>query len=467
MLKIFRHLKELCKFKTPAFHQRRFILMGAEPTYVGTITEVRKKVLNQYGVTIGYQSTPPKRDHLLKYTTKQEKLPACCMKNSYIMTIIPLATEKIMQEIYINDIGTLRIGRLLEAMDIFAAHVCQQYVNLPDLPSNESLPYCFVTFMVDGTRVQPKLPVYGKNVRITGYISWVGKTSLEVSVWVHIVNEKDLIQVTKANFLMAARNATNTGSADVNAIKTCNDEEKNIFNEGALRTKRRKEKQKISALRTKPTAKEHELIYDIIDKTTDKLSLELNKRSLPPNSCWIMIDNGGIEYPKPLPKLNLENVCNEMGFTPLEMVALQNIWRLFKKRFKHHSMQIFLAFFNENHKLIEKYRLPNGKFQLSYLCHHSEKMLILYENVIDKCLDNMANFHGIMADVTLSHRNYGVTYEDVKLKCEHVKHYILNYFRNQSSPTLVSALEKLSEHFKERHRVKEGDTKSDEDEAVD
>uniref|UniRef100_A0A1B0FHS9 Globin family profile domain-containing protein n=1 Tax=Glossina morsitans morsitans TaxID=37546 RepID=A0A1B0FHS9_GLOMM len=176
-----------------------------------------------------------------------------------------------------------------------------------------------------------------------------------------------------------------------------------------------------------------------------------------------MIDSG-IEYPKPLPKLNLENVSNEMGFTPLEIVALQNIWRLFKKRFKYHSMQIFLAFFNQNHKLIERFRLPSGKFQLNYLCQHSEKMLLLYENVIDKCLDNMANFHGIMADVTVNHRHYGVKYEDINLKSEHVRRYILDYFANQSSPTLVSALAKLSEHFNNRHRPKERDSKSDESE---
>lgn len=167
-----------------------------------------------------------------------------------------------------------------------------------------------------------------------------------------------------------------------------------------------------------------------------------------------MIDSG-IEYPKPLPKLNLENVSNEMGFTPLEIVALQNIWRLFKKRFKYHSMQIFLAyeilscqpkwnlfstfsfycsFFNQNHKLIERFRLPSGKFQLNYLCQHSEKMLLLYENVIDKCLDNMANFHGMMADVTVSHRHYGVKYEDINVSrptnCNWFKRWnnIFSYF---------------------------------------
>lgn len=245
------------------------------------------KFLYQYGVAFGYQPNPPERDHLLKYTTKQEKLPVRCMKDSYIMTIIPISTEPSMQAIYINNVGMLRIGRLLEAMDIFGGYICQQHVHLPDLPANETLPYTFVTLMVDGTRVHSQLPAHGRNVRLIGHISWVGKTSLEASVWADIVNGEALLPVTQLNFLMVARNAINTGPAEVNALKTCNDEEEKIISEGALRAERRKEKHKTSALRTKPTSEEHEMIYDLIDKTTDKLCLELNKRTLPDGGRWM------------------------------------------------------------------------------------------------------------------------------------------------------------------------------------
>uniref|UniRef100_A0A1A9VMC2 HotDog ACOT-type domain-containing protein n=1 Tax=Glossina austeni TaxID=7395 RepID=A0A1A9VMC2_GLOAU len=245
------------------------------------------KFLNRYGVEIGYQPNLPKRDHLLKYTTKQDQLPVRCMKDSYILAIIPLSTEPSMQVIYINSVGQLRIGRLLEAMDIFAGYICQQYVHLPDLPANETLPYTFVTMMVDGTRVESQLPAHGRNVHLTGHTSWVGKTSLEVSVWANIVNDEALFPVTQLNFLMVARNATNTGPAEVNAIKTCNDEEEKIIDEGALRAQRRRERQKTPALRTKPTPQEHEMIYDLVDKTTDKLCLELNKRTLPDGGRWM------------------------------------------------------------------------------------------------------------------------------------------------------------------------------------
>uniref|UniRef100_A0A1A9VAR5 HotDog ACOT-type domain-containing protein n=1 Tax=Glossina austeni TaxID=7395 RepID=A0A1A9VAR5_GLOAU len=257
------------------------------------ISKVTVKFLYRYGVEIGYQPNRPKRDHLLKYTTKQDQLPVRCMKDSFDQLRLTSCHQKHSQlcnnqQISLfDDDAMLRIGRLLEAMDIFAGYICQQHVHLPDLPANETLPYTFVTMMVDGTRVQSQLPAHGRNVRLIGHISWVGKTSLEASVWANIVNDEALFPVTQLNFLMVARNATNTGPPGVNAIKTCNDEEEKIIGEGALWAQRRRKRQKTPTLRTKPTPQEHEIIYDLVDKTTDKLCLELNKRTLPDGGRWM------------------------------------------------------------------------------------------------------------------------------------------------------------------------------------
>lgn len=48
-----------------------------------------------------------------------------------------------------------------------------------------------------------------------------------------------------------------------------------------------------------------------------------------------------IVYPKPLPKLVKQTIPLESGFTLTEIVALQNGWRLIKRRLKYHSSKIF------------------------------------------------------------------------------------------------------------------------------
>lgn len=51
-----------------------------------------------------------------------------------------------------------------------------------------------------------------------------------------------------------------------------------------------------------------------------------------------------IIYPKPLPELTKQNNPLESGFTPTEIVALQNGWRLIKRRLNYHTAKIFTEY---------------------------------------------------------------------------------------------------------------------------
>lgn len=68
---------------------------------------------------------------------------------------------------------------------------------------------------------------------MSGHVSWVGRSSVEVSVWLEQKIEGKWRKLTRALFLMAARNATNTSAAIVNPLHPANDEEKRIFDGGA------------------------------------------------------------------------------------------------------------------------------------------------------------------------------------------------------------------------------------------
>lgn len=67
------------------------------------------------------------------------------------------------------------------------------------------------------------------DIRLSGHVSWVGRTSVEVVVWLEQKIQGRWRKLTRALFLMACRNATNTAAAVVNPLHPANEEEKRIY----------------------------------------------------------------------------------------------------------------------------------------------------------------------------------------------------------------------------------------------
>ena len=68
-----------------------------------------------------------KREQLLKILPKtQSELPPRRMLDSYDSAIIPIASDPSLKDRYITYDGGVRVGRLLEDMDIFAVHLGKQ-----------------------------------------------------------------------------------------------------------------------------------------------------------------------------------------------------------------------------------------------------------------------------------------------------------------------------------------------------
>lgn len=84
---------------------------------------VKKKMLKSFGLEPGFTTEPKSREDLLKYQPKFEDLPARSMQDSFCSAIIPLSTNAVLQDKYINFRGFARLGRLLEDMDIFAGTI--------------------------------------------------------------------------------------------------------------------------------------------------------------------------------------------------------------------------------------------------------------------------------------------------------------------------------------------------------
>nr|NP_001097991.1 uncharacterized protein Dmel_CG1638 [Drosophila melanogaster]AAF57164.3 uncharacterized protein Dmel_CG1638 [Drosophila melanogaster] len=251
-----------------------------------TMTEIKKKMLKSFGLEPGFTTEPKSREDLLKYQPKFEDLPARSMQDSFCSAIIPLSTNAVLQDKYINFRGFARLGRLLEDMDIFAAWCCNRHLKVPNLPEGVPLPYSLVTVLVDRIDFTSVSPQGTQDIRLSGHVSWVGTSSMEVVVWLEQIVNEEYQKITRALFLMAARNATNTAAAPVNPIQPANEEEKRILAGGTDRKKQRQLLIAQSVFKVEPNAEEQSLIYKLYKRTTPNEQTG-PRRLLPPNCIWM------------------------------------------------------------------------------------------------------------------------------------------------------------------------------------
>lgn len=69
------------------------------------------------------------------------------------------------------------------------------------------------------------------DIRLSGYVSSVGHSSIETTVWLEQEQQGQWMKLTSAVFLMAARNTNISGSAPVNKLVPADEEEKLILAE--------------------------------------------------------------------------------------------------------------------------------------------------------------------------------------------------------------------------------------------
>lgn len=254
----------------------------------GTMQDVKLKIMEKMGLKAGYNPLSHSREHLAEFTpTSVDQLPTRSMQDSFTSAIIPLGTDITLRDKYIGFLGTIRLGRLMEDMDLFAVWIVHQHVKVPDLKEGIPLPYTFVTILVDKIDFADIDAKNDQDVRLSGHVSWVGKTSVEVVVWLEQKRVGKWRKLTRALFLMAARDPTNSRSAVVNALEPRNDEEKAILAGGESRKKRRQSFQQFDLFKTEPNAFETRLIHDLFIKSIDLKSKAFNTRILPPGAVWM------------------------------------------------------------------------------------------------------------------------------------------------------------------------------------
>ncbi|XKL67252.1 hypothetical protein PGB90_010672 [Kerria lacca] len=251
---------------------------------------VRDEMIQIMGISRGYQplSFSQNRNHLLQFLpSSQDELPVRSMQDSFEDAIIPLSTDFDLQDKYITYLGYIRLGRIMEDMDFFAVWCAFKYLFNPKQPENEPTPYVIVTALVDEIQFTRVTPKPNKDLRISGKVTWSGKTSIEVTVWLEQNIEGFWQRITYAIFILVCRNSTNTGPAFVNKLVPKDERETEIYQRSQARVLRRKSVKIDHLINKQPTFDEQTLIHDLFIRTIDTTNPLLGRRILPPNCIWL------------------------------------------------------------------------------------------------------------------------------------------------------------------------------------
>ncbi|XP_074042907.1 acyl-coenzyme A thioesterase 9, mitochondrial isoform X3 [Leptinotarsa decemlineata] len=238
------------------------------------------------------------------------------MEDSFLAGIIPLSSDKVLQDKYVT----------------FAVMVAHKHIVNPKQPPNEVSPDTLVTALVDFTDSTPKPQ---EEIRISGHVSWVGNSSLEVVVWLELRMHGTWNPVTRALFLLAARDSNNSKSTVVNAIQPANDREIQILSGGKDRKQRWVKLQQKHVLKVIPDSEEQKIIHDIFLRTVNN-EISQRNRVLPPGCVWMnsaSISNVVLSHPE---ERNMHNTVFG-GFIMAQ--AEESSWFVFRAGFGLHVQQ--------------------------------------------------------------------------------------------------------------------------------
>ncbi|XP_017852791.1 acyl-coenzyme A thioesterase 9, mitochondrial isoform X2 [Drosophila busckii] len=244
-----------------------------------------RKINERMNVQSTYHTPPFCRAQLLKHQPNREDLPKRSMKDSYTTAVLPFKEDERIRVHYVNHLGRLRLGRLMEDLDLFAVWICHRHVYVPKLPKGIPMPYTFVTLLVDKVEIlQDSLSAF-EDIELSGHVSWAGNSSMEITIYLR----QEMQNMARAVFMMVSRNATNTGPAPVNPLEPANELEERCLADAQRRQTVRKANQHQSVLNKRPTKSDEQLMFELFQRTKGKsLVHDIGQTlALPANSAYM------------------------------------------------------------------------------------------------------------------------------------------------------------------------------------
>lgn len=257
---------------------------------VPTIHNVRLGLQNLVAFDPNFGDSKAKKAENQKITS-QSDLKKESMNQSYAEAIIPLGDAPELRNKYGNFQKGVRFGRLLEDLDTMAVHISYLHNKSQNTEVNGHMvsPIVIVTAAVDQIKITENIAIMDRNIKLSGFCSWVGRSSNEVTMKIEQENyeKNEWVPLLEAKFLMVARNVDNKGAGVMNPLDISNEKEQKIFNEGEANKKKRIEESKADLTIQPPNASESLAIHEMFKKTIDLKSGSLNLRHKPENTVWM------------------------------------------------------------------------------------------------------------------------------------------------------------------------------------
>uniref|UniRef100_A0A8B9WVP3 Acyl-CoA thioesterase 9 n=2 Tax=Bos mutus grunniens TaxID=30521 RepID=A0A8B9WVP3_BOSMU len=252
------------------------------------VNHVRDKLREIVGASTNWRDhvkAMEERKLLHSFLAKSQKgLPPRTMKDSYIEVFLPLGSQPELREKYLTVQNTVRFGRILEDLDSLGVLICYMHNKIH---SAKMSPLSIVTALVDKIDMCKKNLSPEQDIKFSGHVSWVGKTSMEVKMHMFQLHGNDFSPVLDATFVMVARDSENKGPAFVNPLILESPEEEELFQQGELNKGRRVAFSSTSLLKMAPTAEERTTIHEMFLNTLDPKTISFRSRVLPANSVWM------------------------------------------------------------------------------------------------------------------------------------------------------------------------------------
>ncbi|XP_045711919.1 acyl-coenzyme A thioesterase 9, mitochondrial isoform X2 [Phyllostomus hastatus] len=320
-----RAVLRLCTLSKGLLTPGRGLTQGSqnpENQRVFHIHEVRDKLREIVGASTNWRDhmkAMEERKLLQSFLAKsQEELPPRRMKDSYVEVLLPLGSQPELREKYLTVQNAIRFGRILEDLDSLGVLICYMHTKMH---STKMSPLSIVTALVDKIDMHKKCLSPEQDIKFSGHVSWVGKTSMEVKMQMfqthslpapekrlevrvtklvgyehppprqrltcYLLHGNEFCPVLEATFVMVARDSENKRSAFVNPLIAEGPKEEELFRQGELNKGRRVAFSSASLLKMAPSAEERMTIHEMFLNTLDPKTISFRSRVLPRNAVWM------------------------------------------------------------------------------------------------------------------------------------------------------------------------------------
>ncbi|XP_061614208.1 acyl-CoA thioesterase 9, tandem duplicate 1 isoform X4 [Phyllopteryx taeniolatus] len=266
---------------------RRLLCAEAKGT-APDMAEVRKRLREIVGASTNWSDHRQAMSERVSLSStlarSQSELPARSMKDSLVEVHLPLGSQPQLREKYLTFHNTVRFGRILEDLDSLAVLISYAHTYNPALKRS---PLSIVTALVDKIDMRQQAIYPGCDIKFTGHVTWVGKTSIEAKMHMTQYRNGAYSPVLDATFVMVARDPENKRAAFVNPLSPEGPEEEELFRQGEVNKSRRVELSTASLLKVAPTAEERNIVHGLFLNTLDAKTVSFRGRLLPPDSVWM------------------------------------------------------------------------------------------------------------------------------------------------------------------------------------